>query len=69
MTLRERINQLEAQHGSLRAAARATRIDHGYLCRLKKGTKREPSTATLRKLGLVRVVSYGFPLPRSKEKS
>lgn len=58
MTLAERICELSHQHGSLRAAARVVRIDHGYLWRLYKGTKKEPSAAVLRKLGLQRVVTY-----------
>lgn len=58
MTLKQRIDQLAQQHGSLRAAGRAIRVDAGYLSRLRDGTKDDPSKATLRKLGLQRVVSY-----------
>lgn len=58
MTLAKRICELAHQHGSLRAAARVVRIDHGYLWRLYKGAKKEPSAAVLRKLGLKRIVSY-----------
>lgn len=58
MTLQERIEQLVAQHGGLRAAARATSIDVGYLHRLLVGEKINPLKDTLRRLGLRRVVSY-----------
>lgn len=53
-----RIRELEAQHGSLRAAARVLRCDAAYLLRLRDGEKRNPSTAMLRKLGLKKVVTY-----------
>lgn len=58
MTLERRIDELVAQHGSLRAVARVLEIDHGYLSRLRDGSKGEPSQDTLRKLGLRRIVSY-----------
>lgn len=54
----QRINELEAQHGSLRAVARALRIDAGYLSRLKAGKKLDPSDAVLKKLGLRRMVQF-----------
>jgi len=56
--LQQRIGELIEQHGSLRAAGRALNIDHAYLWRLYEGTKREPTPAVLKKLGLRRVVSY-----------
>lgn len=59
MTLGMRIAELVAQHGSLRAAARAVKMDAGYLSRLQNGSKREPSDAVLKKLGLRRLVDYG----------
>lgn len=52
MTLSERIDQLTKRHGSLRAAARVTGIDPGYLHRLREGNKTEPGPKTLRRLGL-----------------
>lgn len=58
MTLKERIDQLVRQHGSLRAAARVTAIDPSYLSRLRSGEKAHPEKDTLRRLGLRRVVSY-----------
>lgn len=58
MTLQERIAQLVAKHGSLRAVARATEIDVGYLSRLCSGEKASPKSDTLHRLGLRRVVSY-----------
>lgn len=58
MTLAERIEQLVAQHGSLRAVARVTEIDVGYLSRLRSGEKAAPEKDKLRRLGLRRVVTY-----------
>jgi len=58
MTLRERINQLVSQHGSLRAVARVTEIDAGYLSRLRTGEKVNPEKDKLRRLGLRQVVCY-----------
>lgn len=58
MTLQERIDELVAQHGSLRAVARVTEIDAGYLSRLRSGEKVSPENDKLRRLGLRRVVSY-----------
>lgn len=58
VTLQERIAQLVAKHGSLRAVARATEIDVGYLSRLCSGEKASPKSDTLRRLGLRRVVSF-----------
>lgn len=58
MTLQDRINELVAQHGSLRAAARVTEIDAGYLSRLRAGEKANPDKDKLRRLGLRRVVTF-----------
>lgn len=58
MTLAERIEQLRAEHGSLRAAARVTQIDAAYLFRMHSGEKARPSKSVLRKLGIRAVVSY-----------
>lgn len=58
MTLAERIDELVRQHGSLRAAARAIRVDAGYLSRLDSGEKTNPSATVLRRLGLRVVVTY-----------
>lgn len=57
-TLSDRVSALETQHGGLRAAARATGIDAGYLKRLRDGEKTNPSGETLRKLGLRKEVIY-----------
>jgi DhnA family fructose-bisphosphate aldolase class Ia len=58
MTLQERIDALVAQYGSLRAVARVTAIDAGYLSRLRSGEKVNPDKLKLKRLGLRRVVSY-----------
>jgi hypothetical protein len=58
VTLAGRIDELVAQYGSLRAAARVTGIDAGYLSRLRAGEKNNPEKDKLRRLGLRRVVSY-----------
>lgn len=56
--LRDAVNALVERHGGVRLAARALRIDHAYLYRLKSGEKDNPTDDVLRKLGLRRVVSY-----------
>lgn len=58
LTLYDRIEQLVAQHGSLRAVARVTEIDVGYLSRLRSGEKVNPEKDKLRRLGLRRIVGY-----------
>lgn len=58
MTLQDRIDELVAQHGSLRAVARVTEIDAGYLSRLRTGEKVNPEKDKLRRLGLRRVVTF-----------
>lgn len=52
--LAQAAEELIAKHGSLRAAARALRIDHAYLRRLATGEKENPSAVTLKKLGLIK---------------
>jgi hypothetical protein len=58
MTLQERIDQLVAQHGSLRALARVMECSPPYICRLRSGVTKNPGPAVLRKLGLKRVTTY-----------
>lgn len=58
LTLKERIDELIAQHGTLRAAARVLEVDAGYLSRLRYGEKDEPGETLLRRMGLRRVVAY-----------
>ena len=57
-TVADRIKELVSQHGSLRAVARATGLDVGYLSRLCSGKKLNPSDKCLQALGLKRLVSY-----------
>lgn len=61
-TLADCIDTLIDQHGTLRAVARATRLDVGYLSRLHRGEKDQPSDETLAALGLRRHVMYE-PVP------
>jgi hypothetical protein len=58
VTLIERIDELVAQHGSLRALARVLECSPAYICRLRTGVTKNPGPAVLRKLGLRRVVMY-----------
>jgi len=58
--LQQRIQQLIAQHGGLRAAARAVGIDHAYLACLRDGTKDNPPEALLATLELRRVDCVRF---------
>lgn len=53
-----RVNELVEKHGSLRIAGRALRINYAYLARLRSGEKTNPTAATLRKLGLRKIVTY-----------
>lgn len=46
------------QYGSLRAAAKVLRVSAPYLCRFRHGHKRNPNDKLLRRLGVVREVSY-----------
>ena len=55
--LRDRIIELERQHGSLRAAARVLQIDPAYLLRLRDGQKTNPGATVLRRLKLKKVVA------------
>lgn len=56
--LQQRIAELVAQHGSIRAAARVLQIDQGYLYCLLSGEKDNPGDKLLRKLKLRRVVTF-----------
>jgi hypothetical protein len=58
MKISERIEQLLAEKGTLRAVSRGTGIDIAYLHRLHAGEKWQPSEAVLDRLGLVRVIDY-----------
>ena len=58
MTLQERIAELVAQHGSLRAVARVIDIDAGHLSRLANGEKARPGKDFLRRMGLRAVISF-----------
>jgi hypothetical protein len=46
------------RHGGLRAAAKATGLDPGYLSHLRHGKKSNPGEDVLRILGLKRSVIY-----------
>lgn len=58
MTLQERVAELIKQHGGLRAAALAIQVDHVYLWRMLRGTKVNPSSRLLRRMGIKKVVNY-----------
>jgi hypothetical protein len=64
MTLSERVAELIAQHGSLRAAARVLECDPGYLSRLASGEKSDPGDTLLRRMGLRQIVTYQRTLLR-----
>lgn len=67
-TIQARIDYLIAEHGSLRAVARAIGVDVGYLSRLRSGEKARPEEDTLERLGLQRVVSYELTDARAAQK-
>jgi len=57
--IQQAASKLIAKHKGLRAAARATGLDHAYLFRLSRGCKKNPSDEVLAILGLERKpVSY-----------
>jgi hypothetical protein len=56
--IQQAVEKLIAKHKGLRAAARATGLDHGYLCRLRTGRKENPSPSTLNLLGIEKRVTY-----------
>ena len=58
ITIRARVAELVKQHGGLRIAARALKIDHGYLSRLANGLKDDPGANIEYRLGLRRVITY-----------
>ena len=58
MEISTRIEQLQKQHGGLRAAARAVGMSASYMIRLRDGEKIEPSMRLLQKLGLKKKVTY-----------
>lgn len=58
VTLRQRIDELIAQHGTLRATARVLMTDPAYLHRLRAGEKTEPGDPLLRRMGLREVRTY-----------
>lgn len=58
VTLRQRIDELVAQHGTLRAVARVLMTDAAYLHRLRTGEKTEPGDPLLRRMGLREVRMY-----------
>lgn len=56
--LQAAVKALIARHGGTRIAARALGVNYAYLSRLSTGQKSNPTDATLRKLGLKKVVTY-----------
>ena len=58
ITIKERIDALCLEYGSLRNTSKIIDVDFGYLSGLRSGTKTNPSDNTLEKLGLKKVVTY-----------
>ena len=58
ITIPERINELMAEHGGLNRAAKAVKLYPSYLSRLRNGHQTNPSPEALKKLGLVRRITY-----------
>lgn len=57
-TLENAVKAVVAEHGGVRAAARATGVDKSFISRLMNGHKTAPSDETLRLLGLRAVPLY-----------
>lgn len=60
--LQKRIDTLVAEHGTLRAAGEALKIDHTLLWRIQVGKRSGASAETLKKLGFHRVPARIEPL-------
>ena len=67
--LRSSVEEAICKHGGVRLAARALRLDPAYLVRLRDGKKVNPSDATLRRLGLRKVVTVSYHRLSQKYKS
>jgi hypothetical protein len=65
VTVPKRLDELIAQHGTLRAAARVIEIDVGYLSRLRSGEKGKPGKDFLRRMGLRGLDPALFKRPKS----
>jgi len=55
------------RYGGLRLAAAAREIDPAYLSRLARGKKSNPGDITLKKLGLIKSVTYRKPNGRGSK--
>ena len=69
VSLAYRVRQLIVKHGGMRLAARAVGIDPGYLSRMMSGDKTAPSDATLKRLGLRKIVSYQYEIERTLQQN
>lgn len=58
VTLEEAAQAVVKRHGGVRAAERATGVDKGFISRLMRGEKVNPSADTLEALGLRAVPLY-----------
>jgi transcriptional regulator with XRE-family HTH domain len=57
-TLDDAVSEIVRKHGGVRAAARATGVDKGFISRLMSGKRTAPSDETLKALGLRPVALY-----------
>jgi hypothetical protein len=60
--LQKRVDELVAEHGTLRAAGAALKIDHTLLWRIQTGRRVGASDETLKKLGFHRIPERIEPL-------
>lgn len=54
MNIKRTVLALVKKHKSYREASRAIGVSSPYLCKLANGSKVNPTTAVLRKLGIVK---------------
>lgn len=54
----ERIKELAKLHGTLRKVSKKLKLSEPHLSRMKAGDIEQPSPATLKKLGLAKVITY-----------
>ena len=67
-TLKDRLEFLIKQRGSLRAFADSVGLNPSYISRLMAGKQTNPSDEVLRRIGLVKIVNYELIYPE-REKS
>jgi hypothetical protein len=56
--IQDRMRALVNEHGGTRKLAKVLKIDSGYVSRLCRGAKTNPSDMLLKRMGLIRSIIY-----------